>query len=87
MATTRKTPPRGENMRAPLDGQRGDSNGVTITENVAHQWRGDQENNQIGSRRDAMTTTTTMTKGADDHDKEDPSEGKKYAGAARWAGG
>jgi hypothetical protein len=51
--------------------------GITFAENNAHWRQRDQEDDQIGSRHNAMRTLTTMTKGADDHDKEDPSEGKK----------
>jgi hypothetical protein len=34
-----------------------------------------------------MTTMAMTMEGVDDHNKEDPSKGGKYAGAARWAGG
>jgi hypothetical protein len=37
----------------------------------------------IESDCNAMTTTTTTTKGADNHDKEDPLEGVKYPRRAR----
>jgi hypothetical protein len=53
--------------------------GVTIAGNNAHQRRWDQDNDQIGLRGNAMRTMTTLTKGPDDHNEEDPPKGEKYA--------
>jgi hypothetical protein len=73
-----------QRQRAPPDGQGGDSDSIAIAENNMH-WRwGDWEDDRIGLRCNAMTTTTTTTtKKADNHDKEDPSEGEKYAWRAK----
>ncbi len=70
-------------MQALPDGRGDDSDGIDIAENNAHRRRGDREDDRIGSRLDAMTITMTKTKGADDHDEEDPSEGGKYARRAK----
>ncbi len=87
MTTTKKTPPSKENMRAPPDGWGDNLDGIAIAENNAHQRRGHQEDDRIGlwcgGRTTTMTTTMTITKGADDHDKEDPSEGGEYARRAK----
>jgi hypothetical protein len=65
------------------------SDSIVIVENNVD-WRlGDQEDNQIGLQRNATTITTTMTKEADDHDKEDPSlqGGENTLGGPRQGGG
>jgi hypothetical protein len=48
MTTMRKTPPRGENTRAPPDGWGDNSDGIMIAENNAHQRPRDQEDDRIG---------------------------------------
>jgi hypothetical protein len=72
-----------QQQQAPPDEWGDDLDGVMITENKAHWRQGDWEDNQIGLQRDAATTTTMMTKGADNHNKEDPSKGGKYAWRAK----
>ncbi len=52
----------------------GDLDGA-IAENNTHWRRGDQEDDQIGPRHNATTTTKTAMKEVDDHNKEDPPQG------------
>ncbi len=67
----RRAGPIKQQQRAPPDGWGDKLDGIAIAESNVH-WRwGDQDDNQIGLRRNARTTTM-KTKGADNHNEEDP---------------